>query len=156
VLRDPRLTDVTDADLEEQLHLALRIRDATSAANEGVILIRGIRRDLEARLAATTNPEARGVAESVLGDLASVEGELYQVRNRSPKDKIAFPIKLNDRLTGLRTILESGDERPTVAQQRVFEELSRQLDSLLQRLERIVREDLPRLKRIVADENVRP
>ena len=156
LLKDPRLTDVTDADLEEQLQLALRIRDATSAANEGVIRIRELRRGIEARMESTPNEAARAAADAVLRDLAAVEGELYQVRNRSPKDKIAFPIKLNDRLTGLRTILEGGDERPTAAHYRVFDELSRQLDAQLRRLERIVREDLPRLERLIADGNALP
>jgi hypothetical protein len=79
--------------------------------------------------------------------MAEVEGELYQVRNRSPKDKIAFPIKLNDRLTGLRSLLERGDQRPTAAHYRVFEELSSQLDALLERLRRLVDEEIPQLDR---------
>ena len=151
ILRDPRLVDVTDEDLREQLRLALRIRDATSAANEGVIRIREIRRGLEARLASSSSPEARRAAEAVLRDLASVEGELYQVKNRSPKDKIAYAIKLNDRLTGLRGLLEGGDERPTAAHLHVFEELSRQLETQLARLRRLVDEDLPRLERLISD-----
>ncbi|HKJ03507.1 MAG TPA: hypothetical protein VJ997_13660 [Longimicrobiales bacterium] len=156
LLKDPRLVDVTDANLEEQLHLALRIRDATSAANEGVLRIRFLRAGIEARLAGTDNAGFKEAAGAVLADLAAVEGELYQVRNRSPKDKIAYPIKLNDRLTGLRSILESGDERPTAAQRRVFEELSGQLDVQLQELQRIVTEELPRLERLIADRDAHP
>jgi len=152
VRRDPRLGDVTDADLAAQTELALRIRDATSAANEGVIRIRALRRDLESRLGATRSERARAEGDDVLRALGEVEGELYQVRNRSPKDKIAYPIKLNDRLTGLRTLLESGDEAPTDAHRRVFDELSRQLGGQLERLRRIVDEDLPRLERLIADE----
>jgi len=151
VVRDPRLSDVTDADLTEQFALALRIRDATSAANEGVIRIRSLRGDLEQRLVGAVTPTHRPAADPVLADLAAVEGELYQVKNRSAKDKIAYPIKLNDRLTGLRTLVESGDARPTTAQLRIFDELSRQLDVQLERLRRIEEETVPRLLRLIAD-----
>jgi hypothetical protein len=37
--RDPRLTEHTDADLQEQFKLAVEIRDALSRAHEGVIRI---------------------------------------------------------------------------------------------------------------------
>ena len=60
------------------------------------------------------------------------------VRNQSPKDKIAFPIKLNDRLTGLRAIVEAGDGRPTEAQYRVFRDLRGELDALLRSLRTLV------------------
>jgi len=152
VLRDPRLEDVTDADLVAQTELALEIRDATSAANEGVIRIRAVRTDLEERLAASMGARARAAAETVLRELAEVEGELYQVRNRSPKDKIAYPIKLNDRLTGLRTLLEAGDEAPPAAQRRVFDDLSSQLEIQLERLRHILDDDIPRLERLIATE----
>ncbi|MBT3960118.1 MAG: hypothetical protein P8L30_10025 [Longimicrobiales bacterium] len=35
----------------------------------------------------------------------AVEAELYQVGDQGPTDKIASPIELNDRLTGLRSHL---------------------------------------------------
>ena len=87
----------------------------------------------------TTRPASRRVE--------AVAGELYQLRNQSPKDKIAFPIKLNDRLTGLRSHLERGDGTPIDAYQAVFDELSAELDVHLRTLERMFSEDLPRLNR---------
>ncbi len=148
--RDPRVTDWTDADLQEQFRLAARIRDATSHANEAVIRIREVRARLEPRLEGLPEGPARTALEDVLRSLGEVEGELYQVKNQSPKDKIAYPIKLNDRLTGLRRILESGDERPTKAQYDVFEELSAELGGQLARLQEIMTVELPRVERMIA------
>lgn len=129
VTRDPGVAGVTDLDLRAQFALATQVRDAESAANEAVIRIRRLR-ELEPGRFARDTAFAR--------ELAAVEGELYQVRNQSPKDKIAFPIKLNDRLTGLRAIIESGDGPPTASQRRVFNELKGQLDLLLLRLSRVL------------------
>ena len=152
VAKDPRLTDVTDDDLRAQFMLARQIRDRESAANEAVIRVRAIRQLVVERVGRDTLRLARGMidqlvdaASPLLRGMREVEQEIYQVKNQSPKDKIAFPIRLNDRLTGLRANLESGDERPTAAHRRVFLELARELDTQLARLDLTLRRDLPRL-----------
>lgn len=128
VRRDPALAGATDADLVAQHRLSMLVRDAESAANGAVLQIRALR----------ARPAIAGDT-ALLKELAAVEGELYQVRNQSPKDKIAFPIKLNDRLTGLRALIEAGESAPTAAQRRVYAELRRELDVVLARLERALR-----------------
>ncbi len=127
---DPRVTDVTPADYAAQYALALRLRDGTSAANEAVLRIR------EAKTTLSATP---GATETI-AELSAIEAELYQVKNRSSKDKIAFPIRLNDRLAGLLAIVETGDGAPTAADLKVAEELMTELDSLLARLDRVLRE----------------
>ena len=79
-----------------------------------------------------------------------MEAELYQVRNQGPTDKIAFPIKLNDTLTGLRSHLERGDGTPARVYAAVFEELSVELDTHLSELNRLLAEELPVLNRRLA------
>ena len=139
--KDPRLTSVTNADLQAQFELALRVRDATTAANEAVIEIRRVTARLDERARMTTGAEAaqhRALADS----LRAIERKLYQVQNQSPKDKIAFPIKLNDRLTGLRSNLEQGDGAPPASYVRVFNELKAELDAHLARLRRLLQRNI--------------
>ena len=147
VKKDPRLTDVTDTDLKAQFDLAIKIRDDESAANEAVILIRNLKLQVENRLSQTENQKLRKFAEEFVERISSIEKGLYQVKNQSPKDKIAFPIKLNDRLTGLRSHLERGDMPPTKAYYQVFEELSAELAVQLQAFEQVIEEDLTRLNK---------
>ena len=142
VRRDPRLVSVTDADLRAQSELALRIRDAESAANEAVLDIRRRRDSWRAQHGA-----AVADTSTFIRSISRIEAELYQVRNQSAKDKIAFPIKLNDRLTGLRAIVEAGEGRPTEAQYRVFRDLRGELDALLRGLRKLVGE-----QRVVLDD----
>jgi photosystem II stability/assembly factor-like uncharacterized protein len=132
VLRmDPRFEGVTQEDLEEQWALAMQIRDATSKANEAVIRIREIKADLAER----TDDRARRFVE----ELSAIEMDLYQVQNQSGQDPLNFPIKLNNRLASLRRSLENGDARPTDGAYLVFEELSAELESHLQKLEELIR-----------------
>jgi photosystem II stability/assembly factor-like uncharacterized protein len=125
---DPRITDVSAADYRAQYDLALQLRDATSAANEAVLKIRRMRAELAG--AVTSPPD-------LLARLSAIEADLYQVKNASPKDKIANPIKLNDRLAGLLSLVQSGDAAPTAAQRAVAKALIDELNGHLARLNQL-------------------
>ena len=149
--RDPRVTGVTDTDLRAQFELARRIRDKESEANGAVVNIRALRAQLRDRAAAVARQSpssgvhvARTIA-SVDSAISQVESTLYQVRNSSPKDKIAFPIRVNDRLTGLRSQVDDGYARPTAAQYAIFEELAKEVDRSLAALARVYGQELTRL-----------
>lgn len=146
---DPRLEGVTVDDLREQFTLALRIRDATSAANEAVIRIRDLRRRITERLDRSDDPAVRELAQGFIDEMTAVEEELYQVRNESPQDPLNFPIKLNNRLATLRRIVENGQARPTEGAYRVFNELSVELERHVARLDRAVDTQLPRLNELL-------
>ena len=138
--RDPRLPDVTAADYAEQYRLAVELRDATSRANEAVVRIR----DLKSQL--TGIPTTAGAAANRLAtSLTAVESELYQIKNQSPKDKIANPIKLNDRLAGLLALVQMGDGAPTRAQREVTRVLLAELERHLTRLEDLTTRELRQL-----------
>ena len=144
---DPRLGDIPAAALADQFRLAMAIRDAESRANESVILVRDLLSQIDGTVGGIEDDALRDAITGFAAGIEAVAGELYQLRNQSPKDKIAFPIKLNDRLTGLRSHLERGDGTPLDAYQTVFNELSAELEVHLRALEDILTDDLPRLNR---------
>ena len=123
---DPRITGVSAADYAAQFTLALQVRDATSAANDAVVKIRRIKAEL-AGATATAPPD-------LIARLSAIESSLYQVKNQSSKDKIAFPIKLNDRLAGLLALVQTGDAAPSASQQAVAKQLVAEVNGLLIRL----------------------
>ncbi|MFB3071396.1 MAG: glycosyl hydrolase, partial [Nitrospirales bacterium] len=112
-----------------------------------VILIRDLRSKIEERLSKTEDKKIRKTAEDFVTQIRAVEKELYQVRNQSPKDKIAFPIKLNNRLSGLRANLEDGDSAPTKGYYEVYERLSEELKVHLNKLDGLLQQDLPHLNK---------
>ena len=147
---DPRLGGVSAAALADQFRLATAIRDAESLANGTVITARDLLDQINRLLPRIGDAALRDDVASFAAGIEAVAGELYQLRNQSPKDKIAFPIKLNDRLTGLRSHLERGDGTPLDAYQAVFDELAAELDSLMERFRGMIDDDLPRLNRQLA------
>ncbi len=126
---DPRLErDVTRQDLQRQEALALRARDAADRANKAVIEIRRLRAALEGGSCGAAPNDACAAALSRLGD---VEKRLYQVKNESPKDKIAYPIQLNDRIAGLQQSFTFSDGPPTAGQAAVLERLEDELAAVM-------------------------
>src|SRR5207244_2998894 len=51
-------------------------------------------------------------ARALAGRLAAIEGELYQVRNRSFQDPLNFPPMLVERISGLSGMVAGVDARP--------------------------------------------
>lgn len=143
VMLDPRLGAVSRSDLEAQHDLALKLRDAVSAANQTVRDIRTLRASLTTSLATGALADLR---LALLDKLAAIESTLYQVRNQSPKDKIAFPIQLNDRLAHLMAVVGQGSGAPTQAQRQVHDELQRELATVLNRYRAVMENDVPKLR----------
>jgi hypothetical protein len=129
--------------LKETFDLAMKIRDRESAANEAVINIRKVRSQFEEALKTNTDATLANNAKEILAKLTVIEEDLYQTKNRSGQDPLNFPIKLGNRISAVRRSLESGDNKPTAGVYKVFEELNKELDGHLQKLQVVMTGDLP-------------
>lgn len=156
VRKDPRLSNVSEADLLAQHNLALSIRDHESSANQHVISIRDLKSQIADRISNSRNRSLGAMASIFSEKISQIEGELYQVLNQSPKDKIAFPIKLNDRLTGLRSHLERGDGLPPESFSKVFDELSAELEMQLKLLAEIMGDEFSTLNQALENAGLNP
>jgi hypothetical protein len=137
-LIDPRHHEYTVADLQAQFELALRIREQTTIANEIVLMIR----DLEAQMTEIEErlrqddfePEVAGrigvAADGLVTELVVVKDTIYQPLMVVSRDRLAFPIRLNNRLSGLLNKLQSGNVRPNDSYYKVFDELVAELAEL--------------------------
>ena len=142
VLRNPWITDVTDEDLVAQYEFGVQIRDQVDRANRAVIAIRGVEAELEERLEGVEDARLAEAAERLRVALEEIEGEIYQVRNRSNQDPLNFPIKVNNRLANLLSMSERGDGRPGSGMYAVFEIMVERLEGLLGELEGVWGEEL--------------
>lgn len=144
---DPRVTGVTQADLQARFDLAMRIRNRTSEANDAVLLIRGVRQQVQERLGRTQDATVRTAGDSLLAHMAAIEERLYQVRNQSSQDPLNYPIRLNNKLAALMSLVEDAEAAPTAQSFAVFEELSGQLARELAALEAVWTGDLEAFNR---------
>jgi 6-pyruvoyl-tetrahydropterin synthase len=146
---------VTIADLTEQFKLAIQIRDKTTEANEMVIGVRELKKQMEERLKQNSDAALKTAFEAFGKKLSAVEEEIYQVRNRSNQDPLNFPIKLNNKLAALERVVESGDGRPNASSYTVFKELSDQVAVQKGKLDAVLKTDLPAVNKLLADRNLK-
>ncbi|GAB3014591.1 VPS10 domain-containing protein [Spirosoma pulveris] len=129
---DPRLKGVTEADVQEQFKMAMKLRDETSKANDAVIQIRTVKEKLAKQPESPANKKLKE-------QLSLIEENLYQIRNQSGQDPLNFPIKLNNRLAALWRSIESGDAKPTNGSYKVYEELTADLNKQLAELDTLLK-----------------
>lgn len=149
VLTDPNLKGITEVDLQEQFELANNIMKKTSAANEAVIKIRAIRKQINASKDKVGAADFEKTIEPLLVQMAQIEESLYQVKNQSGQDPLNFPIKLNNRLASLRRSVEDGDARPTDGAYLVYNELSSELEAHLSALKATLENQLPSVNTVL-------
>lgn len=142
VRKHPLYTDVTQADLDEQLELSIRIRDKVSEANETVILIRRIKEDVAARLEESDAGRLRAAADTLDANLSAVEQAIYQVRNQSGQDPLNYPIKINNRIASLLRVVSRGDGKPIGNAEPIFNDLVAELRVQTDRLDEVLGVDL--------------
>ncbi|HSL70798.1 MAG TPA: hypothetical protein VK864_11190, partial [Longimicrobiales bacterium] len=140
---DPRAPHVTQADLQAQFDLAMRVRNRTSEANEAVVRIRNVKTQIDDRMKKANDSKLGDMANQLKEKLSRVEEELYQVRNQSNQDPLNYPIKLNNKLAALLGAVEGVEGRPTAQSYEVFKELSARLDQQLTWLNGIFNTDVP-------------
>jgi photosystem II stability/assembly factor-like uncharacterized protein len=151
---DPARPHITLVDVQAQHELAMRVRDAASAANEGVITIREVRTQVDDRIERDASVSEQG--EALKTKLGAVEEQLYQVRNRSNQDPLNYPIRLNNRIAALLGAVEGVQGRPTRQALLVFDELNEQLQAQLEALHIMLNDDLTEFNTLLRSKRLEP
>ena len=139
---------VSDADLQEQFDLASQIRDKVNEANNAIIQIRRIKRELADRVDKSKSADVKAIADELQKELTAVEEDVYQVRNQSNQDPLNFPIKTNNRLASLLRAVTTGDGKPVGNAAPIFNDLKAELKAETDRLQRTLTTYLPRFNQL--------
>jgi photosystem II stability/assembly factor-like uncharacterized protein len=150
--KDPRL-ETTPDDYARQLSLSLQIRDKLSETNQGVIRIREVRKQL-ADYAKRDDKRVADAASALIKRLTAVEEELYQTKNRASEDPLNFPIRLNNKLAAVLSLVQGSDNRPTDQSYMVYEDLATRVNAQLKTLNSLMTVDLAAFNKLVHDSNV--
>jgi photosystem II stability/assembly factor-like uncharacterized protein len=145
LLPDPRIDEVTEADLTAQFELATQVRDRLTEVHDGIKEIRSIRtqtdgfvrRAGDAGFSDAVVDDLRDRSEAIAEATKEVEEALIQTMSESGQDPINFPPMLDDQLAYLYSHVTTSYGRPTEGAYRRFEDLRGETQPHLTRLQEI-------------------
>ena len=94
------------------------------------------------RTEASDDEELRERMHELMTAAGEVEANIYQVRNRAGQDPLNFPIKVNNRIANLLSMVEQGDGAPNQGMRDVFDIMSGRLDGFLDTLQGVWNDEL--------------
>ena len=145
---DPRVK-TSQEDLRKQFELLSKLRDTEDEMNKAILGIRDLNNQLQAlenRLGSVKESKAVVDQCAELRKRArAIEEELIQVNATAQEDEANYPTKLNSKLGYLSGVTDSADTAPTRAELEVFAELSKQLQTELDKWHEVLSKDLPEL-----------
>ncbi|HMP80262.1 MAG TPA: hypothetical protein PKD54_12480 [Pirellulaceae bacterium] len=155
--RDPRLA-ASDEDLQDQFDFLLGIRDKLTEIHRAIKRIREVRDQIEKFIERIKDrDEYRALKEAgqqLIAQVTEVEEALYQTKNRSGQDPLNYPIRLNNQLAGVASVVASSEHRPTTQSIAVRDELLPLIDEQLTRLETLLGTELEALNQQILDARV--
>jgi hypothetical protein len=142
ILPDPRLKN-TPEDYQKQLTYLLKVRDKVSEANQAILDIRMIKKDLNYMKEKLGNQSLYKdlliQTEALEREITTIENQIHQTKNIARQDAINYGIRVNNRLAFLLADQQLGDFPPTDQAQEVYEELAKELDGYLDKLKPLIK-----------------
>lgn len=156
ILKDPRSTSSSEQ-LKEQFDFLISVRDKLTETNKAIENVREARAQINTVLSKMEGDEYEDVkdkAKDILEKMKTVEETLYQTKNRSGQDPLNFPIRLNNKLGHLNSLMAVGDFEPTDQAIAFKEEITEEIDSYLKQLDDIFNNDIPEFNKMVKEKEV--
>ena len=154
---DPRLK-VTQADLEKQFALLIKIRDKVTETDDAINQMRDLRDQMTAINKRLKNdPRGKVITDagkSLDKKMTEVEEALIQTKAKSGQDVLNFPVRLNNHLVALSGVVGSADSAPTKQSYEVFDMLSKDVDEQLAKWEAIVATDVKSYNDLIKQQEV--
>jgi hypothetical protein len=141
IKKDPRL-DIPDDEYEQQFEFLIGIRDKLTETHKSIKMIRDVREQisgLKKRLGDDEEfEELIKEGDEIVKQLTEIEETLYQTKSKSGQDPLNFPIRLNNRLSALVSVVSSADGAPTAQAIEVHDLVVAEIDENLDKLSKLI------------------
>jgi photosystem II stability/assembly factor-like uncharacterized protein len=98
--------------------------------------------------------DVKTLADSIHKKLNNIEETLYQTKAKSSQDVLNYPIKLNDKLSGLFDVANSGQMAPSEQVQDVYKDLLTNIDIELAKFKVVKEKDVPAFNELVRQKSL--
>jgi photosystem II stability/assembly factor-like uncharacterized protein len=159
VLKDPRLA-ATQAELQEQFDLAVRVGTQVKEIYDSILRIRDVRKqatELGERLEkAGLGDDAKKAAKALSDKLTRVEGDLTQLQGEGGQDALNFPGRLDNQFVALYSEVAASTGRPSAGAIARLADLKPELARLMSQLKEVFDRDLASFNQVVKSKNAPP
>ena len=146
---------LTQQDYEDQFNFLITVRDKFNEIQKAQKNIRDVRKQIndftERRGKDTLPKEIKQQADTINKQMTVIEEALHQTKAKSGQDVLNFPIRLDDKISGLYDFAVSGNAAPAKQVKDAYTELSAQADEQLNKLKKILDEDLVKLNQMIRE-----
>jgi hypothetical protein len=98
--------------------------------------------------------EIKVSADSINKQLTAIEETLYQTKAKSGQDVLNYPIRLNDKLSGVFDVANSGNFAPSRQSTQVYADIATQIDAQLNKLKTIKEKDIPVFNELIRQKSL--
>jgi hypothetical protein len=146
--------NISQQDYDEQFNFLISIRDKFTEMLKAIKNIRDIRAQLNSftdKLGKDCPKDVKQAADTINKQMTAIEEALHQTKAKSGQDVLNFPIRLDDKISGLYDFAASGNSAPARQVKDSYADLSAQADVQLNKLKKIMSEDLPAFNQLIRD-----
>ena len=154
IVKDPR-SSATQEDLKAQFDFQKRVISKLSETNLAIKDIRKARVQIEDVIQKAEADTIKNMGKSILNEMKVIEEALYQTKNRSRQDPLNYPIRLNNKLGHLNSLVGMGDFRPTESAIEFSKEVTARIDKHLNALNKILDEKVTAFNELVQENQVK-
>ncbi len=146
---------LSQQDYEDQFNFLLGVRDKFSEIQKAIGNITMLRKqvnDFVALQGKAIPQPIKQLADSINKQMTRVEEALHQTKAKSSQDVLNFPIRLDDKISGLYDFASSGNAAPAKQVKDAFVILSGEADVQLNTLKRIMTTDVALLNQKIREQ----
>jgi photosystem II stability/assembly factor-like uncharacterized protein len=157
VVMDPRVK-VSEGDLKEQFDFALKVNRKLDEIHKSVNKIRAIRENLGQAQKNITDTvflaKFKLNVKDLNKNLDDFEQALVQNKAKAFQDLLAYPIRLNDKIAGVGSVLSNSDNKPTNSSYEVYNELEGQANKVLKKIDELLKSEVPKINKLIEDQKI--
>ncbi len=146
--------NISQQDYEEQFNFLIAVRDKFNDIQKAGKNIRDIRKqinDFIYKQGKDCPKEIKQKGDTINKQMTVIEEALHQTKAKSGQDVLNYPIRLDDKISGLYDFAVSGYSAPARQVKEAFAELGGQADIQLNNLKKIIDEDLVKLNAMIRE-----
>ena len=148
---------ITQAEYEQQFIFLKTVQDKFNETQKAIKDIRVLRTQINSFISLQGKDvpkDVKTMADSINKQLTAIEETLYQTKAKSGQDVLNYPIRLNDKLSGVFDVANSGNFAPSRQSKEVYADIATQIDVELNKLKVIKAKDLVAFNELIRQKSL--